>query len=165
MWRSEEFVRFFKEEVQESVRKSCMEEYLKVIDCIKLPPLPFERVLEYTGALLSDPKATRMWSLWLSAEAGSGNVREAQRMLTELDETPGIEADLFSELDVIASAVAFNIHVPIAIQRFDQLLVNKRYTQRLWKFKINLSALLVPLLCWLLSCPTGSTGEPEPPTS
>ena len=95
---------------------------------IKFPPLAIEQMMQYTEALLSDPSATRMWSWWLSAEAGSGNVRAAQELLADMNEIAGIQVCLDSELDVIASAISFNIGVRIAVQRVDQLLEDKRYS-------------------------------------
>ena len=98
---------------------------------MKFPPLAIEQMMQYTEAPLSDPSATRMWSSWLAAEAGSGNVRAAQELLADMNENAGIQACLDSELDVIASAISFNIGVPIAVQRVDQLLEDKRYSAEL----------------------------------
>ena len=68
-----------------------------------------------------------MWSLWLSAEASSGNVRAAQAVLEEIIETEGFEegALLDAELDIIAAAIAFNTSARAALQRFDRLLEDK----------------------------------------
>ena len=66
-----------------------------------------------------------------SKQASSGNVRAAQELLADMNEIAGIQACLDSELDVIASAISFNIGVPIAVQRVDQLLEDKRYSAEL----------------------------------
>jgi hypothetical protein len=69
-----------------------------------------------------------MWSLWLSAEASSGNVRAAHAVLEEMLETEGLEegALLGAELDIIAAAIAFNTSAHAALQRFDKLLEDKK---------------------------------------
>ena len=113
MWRSEAFVTFFKNKTR---CVEAMEAYLQVCLRLKQMPLSNDRLLDYTGLMLSSPKAVSMWSRWISAEASSGNVKNAQEVLDEMNDSPGIIAEQDAELDVIASAVAFNVSVPIALQ-------------------------------------------------
>ena len=112
MWRSEAFVTFFKNKT----RVEAMEAYLQVCLRLRQMPLSNDRLLDYTGLPLSCPLAVSMWSRWISAEASSGNVKNAQEVLHEMNDSPGIIAEQGAELDVIASAVAFNVSVPIALQ-------------------------------------------------
>ena len=116
MWRSEAFVTFFKNKT----RVEAMEAYLQVCLRLRQMPLSNDRLLDYTGLPLSCPLAVSMWSRWISAEASSGNVKNAQEHLEEMNDSPGIIAEQGAELDVIASAVAFNVSVPSALQNLQR---------------------------------------------
>lgn len=76
-------------------------------------------MLEYSSF---DSKTARLWSLWVSAEASSGNVKTAQDVLEEMSETHGMVSEIEAELDCIASSIAFNVSVKYSLERFENLL-------------------------------------------
>ena len=96
--------------------------------CIRLKqaPLSSDSLIAYTGLELSDPSAKQAWSFWLTAEANTGNVNSAQDVLESMRETQGVAVELDAELNVIASAVAYNISVTVALQSFESLLEDGR---------------------------------------